>query len=251
MAISVELALNGTTDPRRRYVTWAPSPCTVRSPTPTARPVRFLSACATDGERTGRCSSARTRPARPRAPWRFSSPRTAPPQRCFVSAASDPPALPTGTLRSRCATGRRLQIGRNPSAHGPHPQERDPADRRRARRFLSAFAVLNNGLFHALRAVHTELTTDEAHGRQGFYPWHRAYLLDLERELQKIDPSVALPYWRFDQPAPGLFTTDYFGAPGPGGWVRASRLQPTGGMDHRAGRRHPSPMLFGAGSSAR
>ena len=49
-------------------------------------------------------------------------------------------------------------------------------------------------------------STVEAHGFSAFYPWHRAYLLDLERELQNIDPSVSLPYWRFDQPAPGLFT---------------------------------------------
>jgi tyrosinase len=37
--------------------------------------------------------------------------------------------------------------------------------------------------------------------------------LDLERELQRIDPSVALPYWRFDQRAPSLFTRDFMGVP--------------------------------------
>lgn len=94
------------------------------------------------------------------------------------------------------------------------------------RRFLSAFAVLNNSSFPVFRAVHTELTTDEAHGRQGFYPWHRAYLLDLERALQAIDPSVALPYWRFDQPAADLFTAGYLGAPAPGGWVNLAPSNP-------------------------
>jgi tyrosinase len=38
-------------------------------------------------------------------------------------------------------------------------------------------------------------------------------MLDLERELQRIDPSVALPYWRFDRPAPKLFTRAFIGAP--------------------------------------
>ena len=63
--------------------------------------------------------------------------------------------------------------------------------------------------------MHTEDTTDEAHGLDAFLPWHRAYLLDLERELQAIDPSVALPYWRFDRPAPRLFSRAFMGAAEP------------------------------------
>ncbi len=83
-------------------------------------------------------------------------------------------------------------------------------------RFLSALAVLNNsgqGAFADFRAAHMDDTSDEAHGLAAFLPWHRAYLLDLERALQEIDPSVALPYWRFDQPAPTLFTPEFLGAP--------------------------------------
>ena len=83
-------------------------------------------------------------------------------------------------------------------------------------RFVSAFAVLNNrglGPFSGFHAMHTEDTNDEAHGLDAFLPWHRAYLLDLERELQVIDPAVALPYWRFDRPAPRLFSADFVGAP--------------------------------------
>jgi tyrosinase len=49
------------------------------------------------------------------------------------------------------------------------------------------------------------------HGNVGFLPWHRAYVLDLERTLQTIDPTVAVPYWRFDQPAPAVFTLDFMG----------------------------------------
>ena len=60
----------------------------------------------------------------------------------------------------------------------------------------------------------------------GFLPWHRAYLLDLERELQAIDPSVALPYWRFDQPAPNLFTPDFFGTSNAVGTVQFSNSNP-------------------------
>jgi tyrosinase len=83
-------------------------------------------------------------------------------------------------------------------------------------RFLSAFAALNNrglGLFRGFHAMHTEDTNDEAHGLDAFLPWHRAYLLDLERELQMVDPAVTLPYWRSDRPAPNLFSADFLGAP--------------------------------------
>ena len=43
-------------------------------------------------------------------------------------------------------------------------------------------------------------------------PWHRLYLLDLERQLQAVRPAVTLPYWQFDQAAPNLFTEDFMGA---------------------------------------
>ena len=81
-------------------------------------------------------------------------------------------------------------------------------------RLVSAFALLNNrgmGRFSDFRNMHTDLTSPEAHFNAAFLPWHRAYLLDLERELQQIDPSVALPYWRFDQPAPRLFARTFLG----------------------------------------
>jgi tyrosinase len=44
-----------------------------------------------------------------------------------------------------------------------------------------------------------------------FLAWHRAFLLDFERELQEIDPTVALPYWKFDSASPKLFSSDFLG----------------------------------------
>src|SRR5215217_4314953 len=81
-------------------------------------------------------------------------------------------------------------------------------------RFLSALAILNDsgmGRFSDFRNMHTQAASPEAHGNAGFLPWHRVYILDLERELQRIDPSVALPYWRFDEPAPNLFSKNFIG----------------------------------------
>jgi tyrosinase len=65
--------------------------------------------------------------------------------------------------------------------------------------------------FTSFRDTHVSETDREMHGDAGFLPWHRAFLIDLERELQVIDPSVAIPYWPFDAAAPDLFTLDFIG----------------------------------------
>src|SRR5262249_32362115 len=41
---------------------------------------------------------------------------------------------------------------------------------------------------------------DQAHRGPAFLTWHRAYLLQVERELQASFPDVALPYWACNQP---------------------------------------------------
>ena len=65
-----------------------------------------------------------------------------------------------------------------------------------------------------------------------FLAWHRAFLLSFERELQILDPSVTIPYWRFDRhdPSPddatriAIFTPEFMGTvlgqpSAPGGYV--------------------------------
>ncbi|MEM9273180.1 MAG: tyrosinase family protein [Cyanobacteria bacterium P01_F01_bin.143] len=59
--------------------------------------------------------------------------------------------------------------------------------------------------------MHVEGAGETEHGDSHFLPWHRLYLLDLERLLQKVNPAVSLPYWRFDKPAPNLFTKNFMG----------------------------------------
>jgi tyrosinase len=96
-------------------------------------------------------------------------------------------------------------------------------------RFISALATLNDrglGKYSDFRNIHTSIADPEAHGDAGFLPWHRAYLLDLERALQEIEASVALPYWRFDQPAPNLFTRDFLGVSNAEGTVDFSAANP-------------------------
>ena len=81
-------------------------------------------------------------------------------------------------------------------------------------RFLAALGTLNaqgQGAYKDFRDMHTQDSNTEIHGNPSFLPWHRGYVLDLERALQAIDATVAVPYWRFDQAAPAIFTQDFMG----------------------------------------
>ena len=122
----------------------------------------------------------------------------------------------TGEAAALTSKAVMVRIRKNANQLGP--AERDM--------FTEALAILNaqgTGLFRHFREMHREpAALDQAHGAPGFLSWHRAYLLDLERELQKIRPSVTLPYWRFDQPAPNVFTADFMGRSGAGGSVTFS-----------------------------
>ena len=82
-------------------------------------------------------------------------------------------------------------------------------------RFLTAFYRLrqkHGGEFYKnFTNMHVSQTDNEIHFYENFLPWHRLYLLNLERDLQHIDPSVSLHYWRWDFPAPNLFSKNFAG----------------------------------------
>ena len=83
-------------------------------------------------------------------------------------------------------------------------------------RYLKAIRDLRqNGQYAVFQQIHAAnplAANPDAHGGPAFIPWHRVYLLAYERSLQAIDPSVSLPYWRFDEPAPAVFSDDFMGA---------------------------------------
>lgn len=76
-------------------------------------------------------------------------------------------------------------------------------------------ATLNNYVVH--QQIHS-IASGQAHGGPAFLPWHRAFVLRLERELQAVDPAVALHYWRFDQGAPAVFAPAFLGGPNGSGF---------------------------------
>jgi len=66
----------------------------------------------------------------------------------------------------------------------------------------------------------------QAHGGSAFLPWHRAFVLHLERLIQSSDPSAALPYWHFDVSSPGMFNADFIGSNNATNWVTLSSTNP-------------------------
>lgn len=91
-------------------------------------------------------------------------------------------------------------------------------------KFLDAVRKLHDaGHFDKYWRAHQTAFNYDIHGmfRSPFPPlflaWHRAFLLNFERELQQLDPDVSLPYWKFDEPSSlaggsSIFSSDFLGA---------------------------------------
>ncbi|RKP09558.1 hypothetical protein THASP1DRAFT_14104, partial [Thamnocephalis sphaerospora] len=95
-------------------------------------------------------------------------------------------------------------------------------DRRKA--FINAFKELHTGAspteLDRLSDYHNQ-AAGYAHSNAMFLPWHRYYLVFLERKLQKQDPMITVPYWDWtlDSQAPEtsvVFKEDFFGGNGKG-----------------------------------
>src|SRR6266850_5846867 len=227
--MNVELQINNSISPTARFVSWAPSPCRIRMTNPSGATspmvnVRIAGSSAAGGgavvfrrNTTGAFSNSLTVPV----------PITGTSVPFFVAGRFGRPSINNEDVRIEARAGTtlvgsvRVMVRIRKNANTLTPVERD--------RLVSAFAQLNNqgaGRFADFRDMHTQVSSPQAHGAAGFLPWHRAYILDLERELQAIDPSVALPYWRFDQPAPNFFHVDFIGGPPSGGYATFASTNP-------------------------
>jgi tyrosinase len=82
---------------------------------------------------------------------------------------------------------------------------------REMKRYCDAVLGLHAaGGYKVFQDIHA-IGAGQAHGMSAFLPWHRALVLEYERALQSIDPSVAAHYWKFDEAAPNVFNMNFMG----------------------------------------
>jgi len=221
--MDVELQINNGITPDARFVTWSPSPCRIRVTNPSGAnvptvSVKIAGVSAANGGAvrfrsgtTGAFASSLT----------LTVPTNGTTVPFFTTGRFGRPSTNNGDVKIEARVGNTLvgsaavMVRVRKNANKLTNGERD--------RFIAAFAKLNNqglGRYSDFNNMHKVPNLPQAHSAPGFLPWHRAYLLDLERELQAIDPSVALHYWRFDQAAPNIFTRDFLGESDANGTVK-------------------------------
>lgn len=211
----VDIALPTTDSQGQTFLTWTPVQATVRLADPSDAPnpavVTLQNGGSDDG---GRLVFDAQRGDAGASQIQLQLPRDGTPVTFWVAGEFQHPSSAYGdaaidALIAGAAVGHReLMVRIRKNAATLSAAERD--------RFLVAMGKLNDaghGIFQGFRDTHVAQSIDEAHGFPAFPAWHRAYLLDLERSLQAIDAAVALPYWRFDEPAPSLFDAAFLGMP--------------------------------------
>ncbi|MFI6881076.1 tyrosinase family protein [Streptomyces sp. NPDC050400] len=110
------------------------------------------------------------------------------------------------------------------------------------RRFVDAvLALKRSGRYDEFVRTHIDFYVGDgdgalrvAHMTPSFFPWHRKFLLEFERALQKKDPGVTVPYWDWTvdrTPAVSLWGEDFLGGNG----RRSDRQVTTGPFARRHG----------------
>lgn len=226
----VDIFVNASPSPVRNYINWAPTRCLMRSVDQQARTVTLSDGSGSQG---GRVVFLDTPTSTPQRTLDVNVPAGSELVEFYVAGSfnsvtgqgfpsiedQDAAILAVDAGDQTSSISQPLMVRVRKNANNLTDDERD--------RFLSALVTLNQrGDFVDFQNMHISDTSMEVHGRSCFLPWHRLYLLDLERKLQQIDPSVSLPYWRFDEAAPNVFTEEFMGVPDSSGLVQFSSSNP-------------------------
>ena len=216
------------------YLTWAPSPATVRLQRPNERtsplPVTLRNGVGGADPHGGVVFGLPGPGGGPPTPYTMTPtlslalPETGAPVEFYVAGAFDRASLrdkdaiievfnTTGTNPGQGVIERLgVMVRIRKDANTLTPLERD--------RFLNAVWTLHSGTTEYANYVQINAVVGSRAYSAGtgflssspaYLPWHRLFILRFERALQGLDPSVALPYWRYDRTAVNVFSPDFMG----------------------------------------
>lgn len=229
--MSIQILINNNADPNSDYITWSPTPCRIISDENEQKQV-VLSNKHTDrggqiifslNQLAGMGDTVElTIPPNGSADF-FIAGKTAMQGgqlKTFPSQDDKDAIIQITDAATNAALGEKpLMVRIRKNANNLTAAERD--------RFLDAIVRLNQaGAYVELQNMHLSDNSREIHGRSCFLPWHRSFLLDLERKLQEINPAITLPYWKFDISAPNVFTRAFMGVPDSTGMVDFTASNP-------------------------
>lgn len=213
--MAIEIKVNDSLDPKARYITYAASACQIRqTPAAAGLTVTLSSRAAVAGGGEAVFYANRTVGAAATPTLTLTLPAAGTwvnfglGGKLGKASVNDRDCLLVATAGATSVTVP-LMVRVRKNANKLTTKERD--------RFLLALAKLNSATapaasgYQTLRNMHVTAANGELHSGPHFLPWHRSYLLDLERQLQAIDPSVSMHYWRFDEPAANVFTRSFMG----------------------------------------
>jgi len=209
--MAFEIEINGSMDANARYISFTPSPCRIRQ-TPGGAEISLLLSGSGAVPGGGQIVFYSTPGAASQRTLQLTLPSNGGWAEFWLGGRWGYPSIADRDCTLVANGGGQettieLMVRIRKNANTLLADERD--------RFLNVWKVLNNGgqgKFQDFRDMHVSAADAEEHRGPHFLPWHRTYLLDLEREMQSVDPSVSLHYWRFDQPAPRVFRSNFMGA---------------------------------------
>lgn len=207
----MDIQINNVTDEKGNYVTWSPSLCTIRFDEPVTSTILLRNADETTGGQlifmsnlTAQRSNELRLPVSSTGLQSFYiAGRVDANGKSYPSKKDKDACIEVRDANNEYLGSKNLMVRIRKNVLELTIEERD--------NFLHALTVFRNNPLNKFQNIHSAASNSEIHGRVCFLPWHRAYLLHLERNLQQIVPSVTIPYWNFDYGADTLFTRDFLG----------------------------------------